>query len=115
MTQVQLAAKLGVADRTIKGWENPAQSRGAPDELNAAALAELSGYPARMFMSPAPFEETVAQEISRKLDLVIAHLGKPRRPIPVSEVEAALARLERNGDGVERSGLAGSPSRGDGA
>lgn len=114
MTQVQLAGKLGVTDRTVKGWENPSQNRGAPDEENAAALAELSGYPARMFMSPAPFEQTVAQEISRKLDLVIAHLGRPRRPIPGSEVEAALARLEQHGDDVGRSGLAGSPSRGGG-
>lgn len=40
-------------------------------------------------------------EISRKLDLLLAHLGPAHRPIPAEESEAALRRLERRVDGGE--------------
>lgn len=113
MTQVEFAAEVGVKDRTVKGWENPAQSRGAPDEANAETLARLSGYPARLFMSPPPLETTIAEEISRKLDLLLVHLALGR-PMPAAEVEGALARLEQRVGDAGRSGLVGSPSGGDG-
>lgn len=52
------------------------------------------------------------EEISRKLDLLLAHFAIEAPPAPVSEVDEALGRLERPGGGVGRSGRAGRRSRG---
>lgn len=108
-TQAQFAARLGVSERTIKGWENAAQKRGAPQETNAEKLAELSGYSTSLFMSPPALEVSMAEEISRKLDLLIVHLAKGR-PMPGAEVAAALARLELTADAAEQSRQAGPRS-----
>lgn len=45
------------------------------------------------------------EEISRKLDLLLARLGPEERPIPASEAEAAFARAERAQSGGEPDGL----------
>jgi transcriptional regulator with XRE-family HTH domain len=76
LTQRDFADLIGVNLRTVKGWEHPLSPRGAPDEVNARRLAHLAGGVSHeIFMTPQPLEETQAQEILRKLDLILAHLG----------------------------------------
>jgi len=110
LTQVALAARLGVTDRTVKGWESVDEKRGPPDAKNAAALSQMSGVPAWLFMTPPPLELTIAEEINGKLDLLLAHFGLGDPPVPGAEAEAALGRLEENGSAAARSRRVGSRS-----
>lgn len=104
-TQEKFAEHFRVDVRTIKGWENPRATRGAPNIANAQLLAKLGGYPEVLFFTPQPFEVTLAQEISRKLDLLLARLGPEETPIPAEEAEAAKSRIRAVQSAAAQAGL----------
>lgn len=93
-TQEKFATHFGVDVRTIKGWENAKATRGAPNIANAQLLAKLGGYPEVLFFTPPPFEVTIAAEISRKLDLLLADRGLLEQR-DEDGAAAALTRLSR--------------------
>lgn len=78
VTQAELAASLGVSTRTIKGWEHPDMPRGAPTLRHARRISELTGgdYAPELFLDVGrQIEVSVALELNRKIDLIMAHLG----------------------------------------
>lgn len=106
LTQEKFAPLFGVDVRTVKGWENPRDTRGAPNLENAKKLAQLGGYAAVLFITPQPFEVTIAEEISRKLDLLLRHFGLTRDGETLDETfrRLELAGSGRDGRDVPRTG-----------
>lgn len=78
VTQKRMAELAGVNIRTVKGWEHPEQPRGAPKMQSARRVVELAAaagavYPAELFTTVGP--PRLLDEVNRKLDLILAHLG----------------------------------------
>lgn len=119
VTQEDVATLLDVEARSVKRWESPRGN--APEADHAAKLTELANeglltkdpdadpYPVWLFMSPPPFEETIAEEINRKLSLLLQHHGieMPPGADGVESVFRTAEQVER-----EQADRVGRRSRG---